>query len=59
MSTPPEAGQESSELAQRLSQSRVGINPDLETSRHLFRGEAAYVIRNPLTLQSRSAARTW
>jgi len=58
MSTPPEApekeapGQESSELAQRLSQSRVGLNPDLETSRHLFRGEAAYVIRNPLTLQS-------
>lgn len=39
-------------LAARLARSRIGLNPDLEVSRHLVRGEASYVVRNPLTLQS-------
>lgn len=39
-------------LAARLSRSRVGLNPDLQVSRHVLRGVPAYVVRNALTLQS-------
>lgn len=39
-------------LAARLGQARVGLRADLETSRHLFRGEPAYVLRDPVTFQS-------
>ncbi len=39
-------------LAERLRGVRVGTRQDLEVSRHLFRGEPAYVLRDPLTFQS-------
>lgn len=39
-------------LAERLGQARVGLRSDLDVSRHLFRGEASYILRDPLTFQS-------
>lgn len=39
-------------LAERLRNVRVGTRTDLETSRHLFRGEPSYVVRDPLTFHS-------
>jgi putative peptide zinc metalloprotease protein len=39
-------------LATRLRNVQVALRDDLETTRHLFRGEPAYVIRDPLTFQS-------
>ena len=47
----PAPSAEAPSLASRLGQSRVGLTRDLEVSRHVFRSEPAYVIRNPLTLQ--------
>lgn len=41
-----------SQLAERLRGVHVGTRHDLEVSRHLFRGEPAYVIRDPLTFES-------
>ncbi len=43
--TPPD-------LAERLRPLRVGVRRDLEVSRHVFRGEPAYVVRDPITFQS-------
>ncbi|MBK7877327.1 MAG: hypothetical protein IPJ77_16565 [Planctomycetes bacterium] len=37
-------------LAARLSRACVGTRADLEVSRHVFRGEVAYVVRDPVTL---------
>ncbi len=31
---------------------RVGLREDLDITRHLFRGEVAYIVRDPLTFQS-------
>ncbi len=39
-------------LAERLGQARVGLRSDLSVSRHMFRGEASYILRDPLTFQS-------
>ncbi|MFQ5489429.1 MAG: efflux RND transporter periplasmic adaptor subunit [Phycisphaerae bacterium] len=39
-------------LAARLGQVRAGIRQDLEVTRHLFRGQPAYVVRDPMTFQS-------
>lgn len=39
-------------LAERLRNVRVGIRGDLEVSRHLFRNEPAYIIRDPISFQS-------
>ncbi len=39
-------------LADRLRQVRVGLRQDLEFSRHVFRGRASYIIRDPVTFQS-------
>lgn len=39
-------------LASRLRDVRVGLRADLETTRHVFRGEIAYLLRDPLTLDS-------
>lgn len=36
-------------LADRLGGSHVGVRRDLEVSRHVFRGEVAYVVRDPMT----------
>ena len=36
-------------LADRLGSSHVGVRRDLEVSRHVFRGEVAYVVRDPMT----------
>ena len=46
MSSPEAAG-----LAERLGGAHVDVRHDLEISRHQFRGEVAYVIRDPLTFQ--------
>lgn len=39
-------------LAARLRDVRVGVRADLEITRHVFRGEPAYVVRDPVTFQS-------
>lgn len=39
-------------LADRLRAVRVGLRSDLEVSRHVFRGEPAYVVRDPMTFAS-------
>ncbi len=39
-------------LADRMRRVRAGTRQDLEVTRHLFRGEPAYVIRDPVTFQS-------
>lgn len=36
-------------LAGRLGRVRVGIRPELEVSRHVFRSEPSYVIQDPVT----------
>ncbi len=42
----------SASLAQRLRGVRVGVRADLECSRHVFRGEAAYVLRDPINFRT-------
>ncbi len=39
-------------LADRLRSVCVGTRQDLEVTRHLFRGRPAYLVRDPMTLQS-------
>ncbi len=39
-------------LAMRLREVQVGLRADLQTTRMLFRGEVAYIVRDPLTLAS-------
>lgn len=39
-------------LASRLAGVRVGLRSDLDVTRHVFRGQPAYVIRDPMTFQS-------
>ncbi len=39
-------------LAERLQSVRVSTREDLEISRHVFRGEPCYIIRDPITFQS-------
>ena len=39
-------------LASRLAEVRVELRPELEVSRHLFRGAPSYVIHDPITFQS-------
>lgn len=41
-------------LGARLSRSRVGLRPELQFTRHLFRGKVAYVVRDPITFGSHS-----
>ena len=38
-------------FAGRLGSVRVGLREDLEVSRHVFRGEATYIIQDPVTFQ--------
>ena len=47
----PTPSKSSDDLAARLGPAHVGLRPDLEVHRHLFRSEPTYVIRDPLTLQ--------
>ncbi len=42
----------SSSIAEKLKNVRVGIRSDLEVVRHVFNGVPAYIIRDPLTFQS-------
>ena len=39
-------------LAERLRTVKVGVRAELEVSRHLFSGQPAYVVRDPITFQS-------
>jgi putative peptide zinc metalloprotease protein len=39
-------------LPDRLRNVRVGVREDLEVSRHLFRNEPAYIVRDPISFQS-------
>ena len=50
--TAPTAAAAQPSPADRLRAARVGVRQDLDVSRHLFRGEPTYVIRDPLTFQS-------
>jgi putative peptide zinc metalloprotease protein len=40
------------DLASRFRQVRVGVRQDLEVTRQLFRGQPAYIVRDPVTFQS-------
>lgn len=48
--SPAPAGQPP--LAPRLRDVQVGIRAELEVSRHIFDGDASYVVRDPLSFQS-------
>lgn len=48
-SNPPPGGVD---LAERLRHVHVGVRPELEVSRHVFRGEPAYIVTDPITFQS-------
>ena len=39
-------------LAERLRAVRVGVRRDLEVTRHVFRREPCYIVRDPVTFQS-------
>jgi len=39
-------------LASRLGNVHAGLREDIDTTRHLFRGQPSYIIRDPLTFQS-------
>lgn len=39
-------------LAARLANVHVGLRADLEVTRTMFRGQAAYIVRDPITFQS-------
>jgi putative peptide zinc metalloprotease protein len=43
-------------LSERLGGARVGLRPDLEVSRQLFRGRVHYAIRDPITLETHDLA---
>jgi putative peptide zinc metalloprotease protein len=45
-------------LAERLRTVQTGLRSDLEVSRHTFRGESTYVVRNPITFHSHSLSTT-
>jgi len=48
------AGGAASAVAERLRNVVVHLRDDLDTSRHVFRGEPAYIVRDPVTFQSHS-----
>ena len=39
-------------LAERLGETRVGLRSELEFSRHTFRGEVSYIVRDPISFDS-------
>ena len=39
-------------IAARLGKTRVELRPDLDVSRHVFRGKPCYILQDPLTFQS-------
>lgn len=51
MSAAPAQNGAAPSLAQRLQGVQVGVRSDLEVSRHVFRGEPCYIIRDPVTFQ--------
>lgn len=54
---PQSAPEGAPSLADRLGQSCVELRPDLETSRHVFRGEVFYVLIDPLNFASHRFSR--
>lgn len=52
--TPPEDGAtpRSSPLADKLRTAMVGLRSDLDVSRHVMRGRAAYVVRDPVSFET-------
>ncbi|MEM9352035.1 MAG: site-2 protease family protein [Planctomycetota bacterium] len=44
--------QQTPNLAAQLADVRVGVRPELEVSRHVFGGEPAYVVIDPVSFQS-------
>jgi putative peptide zinc metalloprotease protein len=46
-----------SSLAAQLGRVYVGLREDLEVTRHVFRGEPAYVVRDPITFTSQRLER--
>ena len=41
--------EEAASIRSRLASVRVGLRSELEVSRHLFRGAASYLVRDPVT----------
>ena len=39
-------------IAERLGPDQAGLRLDLEVTRHLFRGQPKYIVRDPLTFQT-------
>ena len=52
MGAPNDSAVAPARLAERLSGVRVALREDLEVTRHVFRGEPTYIIRDPMTFQS-------
>lgn len=48
----PAASEEQPSMAERLAEAHVELRPDLEVSRHVFRGEVSYIIRDPVTFET-------
>ncbi|MEM7576545.1 MAG: HlyD family efflux transporter periplasmic adaptor subunit [Planctomycetota bacterium] len=48
----PDAGAGGVDLAARLAGVRVGVRNELDVTRHVFRGEVNYVLRDPITFKS-------
>jgi putative peptide zinc metalloprotease protein len=46
------AGAITAEVVERLQSVQAGLRSDLEVTRHVFRGEPYYVVRDPLTFQT-------
>ncbi|MGB0715731.1 MAG: efflux RND transporter periplasmic adaptor subunit [Phycisphaerae bacterium] len=49
---PPGADEGPPSLSSQLHGVQLGVREDLDVTRHLFRGEPSYIIRDPVTFQS-------
>ncbi len=45
-------------LGDRLAKVCVSLRPELEVSRHVFRGHVAYLLRDPITFQTHQLGET-
>ncbi len=48
----PKAAAGGATLAEKLGDSRVGLRPELQFTRHLFQGRVSYIVRDPITFDT-------
>lgn len=48
----PTAPEAPKSMAEQLAEAHVELRPDLEVSRHIFRDEISYIIRDPVTFET-------